>query len=600
MTVRTTRYAHEMSFGAAITAKGVRFRLWAPDSGQIDLRIIGGERDVAMQKMPFGWHQVEVEGIGEGALYSFVLGDGSVVPDPASRHQPQGVHGPSQVIDPRRFEWHDLGWQGRPWEEVVCYELHVGTFTQEGTFAAAADKLEHLARLGITAIELMPIAEFSGRWNWGYDGVSLFAPDHTYGTPDDLKTLVARAHRLGIMVFLDVVYNHFGPEGNYMASYAPLLTDKHETPWGAAVNFDDVGASVVREMIIANTRFWLDEYRFDGLRFDAVHAIRDEGPRHLLIELAEQARGYTDGRHVHLIVENSENEAGWLKRGERGRPWLFTAQWSDDIHHALHVTLTGEDHWYYSDFANRFDLVGRSLAEGFAFQGEYMRSESRYRGEATHELPITAFLGFVQNHDQIGNRPHGDRLIETIGQDAYRAFAATVMLAPTIPMLFMGEEFGATTPFEYFSDVQELAEDIRGGREEELRSVPENLRRQPLPDPMAQETFERSTLDWTGVEDSDWVAWYRRLIAARHAHVVPHLIDTPAGSGRFRLVGERGVVVTWRLGGGATETLAANFGDAPIAFDDLPTGEPIWCEGTRSAERLDPLCVVVWIEPGGS
>jgi maltooligosyltrehalose trehalohydrolase len=596
MTIRTAHYAHEMSFGAAITRSGTRFRLWAPDSKSVALHLLEGERLLQMERRPYGWHELEVEGVGEGELYYFRLEDGTEVPDPASRHQPHGVHGPSEVIDPRRFEWQDLGWRGRPWEETVVYELHVGTFTPQGTFEGAREKLKYLAELGVTAIELMPIGEFSGRWNWGYDGVALFAPDHTYGRPEDLKRLVETAHELGLMVFLDVVYNHFGPEGNYLASYAPLLTDKHETPWGAAVNYDDDGADVVRNMIITNTLFWLNEYRFDGLRFDAVHAIKDSGPRHLLIELAEQARGLTDGREAHLVVENSSNEAGWMKRGLHGKPWLFTAQWSDDIHHAFHNLLTGEKHWYYGDFDNRIDLVGRGLAEGLGYQGEYSPSEEKHRGESAAGLPPTAFVAFVQNHDQIGNRPHGDRLITWITPEAYKVFATSILLAPTIPMLFMGEEFGATTPFEFFSDVQELAEPIREGRRNELKLVPPELREEPLPDPVSEEAFMRSKLDWSAAEGSPWLEWYRTLIGVRHEKLVPLLPEMPTDRALFNVLSEKAVMIRWVLAGERVLSMWINFGDEEIAAEGLGLEHQIWVEGRAEAGKLGPMSLVVTLE----
>src|ERR1700710_36478 len=301
------------------TKEGVHFRLWAPNQDQVSLVI--DERDpMSMQRSNDGWHELLAPNEKAGIRYKFQLQDGLQVPDPASRFQPADVHGPSEVIDPHGYQWNDSAWAGRPWEESVIYEVHIGAFTQEGTFRSAIDRLDYLADLGVTAIEIMPVADFPGSWNWGYDGVLLFAPDSSYGRPEDLKRLVEAAHARGLMIFLDVVYNHFGPEGNYMGTYAPMMTETHQTPWGPAVNFDNDGAAMMRNLVFANTRYWLNEYRFDGLRFDAVHEIRDSGPKHMLQDLAEQIRASTDGRHIHLIAENSKNQADWLKPRWDGTP----------------------------------------------------------------------------------------------------------------------------------------------------------------------------------------------------------------------------------------------------------------------------------------
>jgi maltooligosyltrehalose trehalohydrolase len=317
---RPLRREQEMAFGTHFTATGVRFRLWAPHATAVSLRIIEPAMTLPMEARQDHWFELTLEGAGAGTRYWFVLDDGTEVPDPASRYQPDDVHGPSEVIDPLAYQWRDAGWRGRPWHEAVIYELHVGTFTPEGTFRAVIDRLDHLVALGITVIELLPVADFRGRWNWGYDGVLLFAPDASYGRPEDLKALVDACHARGLMIVLDVVYNHFGPEGHYMGIYAPIHTDKHMTPWGPGVNFDDRGAAQVRDFILSNARYWLNEFRFDGLRLDAVHEINDSGPRHVLMELAEQTRAATAGRHVHLIVENALNQAGWLKRRSDGAP----------------------------------------------------------------------------------------------------------------------------------------------------------------------------------------------------------------------------------------------------------------------------------------
>ena len=354
-----------------------------------------------------------------------------------------------------------------------CYELHIGTFTSAGTFLAAIDRLEDLVDLGITAMELMPVADFRGRWNWGYDAAMLFAPDSSYGRPEDLKRFIDEAHARGLMVFLDVVYNHFGPEGNYLAIYAPVTTDKHTTPWGDGVNFDDEGSRMIRDFVMANSRYWLNEFHFDGLRIDAVHEIADSGPKHMLQDLAEQIRAATDGRHIHLVAENSFNQSSWLTRRDDGTPGLYTAQWSDDIHHGLHTMATGEGHWYYADFLGRMDLLARALAEGFGWQGEHMQHEDVDKGEPSAFLPPTAFVSYIQNHDQIGNRPFGERLTHVVPREAVRALAAIYLLSPQIPLLFMGEEWAAAQPFLYFSDMgEDLADSIRTARRAELERPP--------------------------------------------------------------------------------------------------------------------------------
>lgn len=591
--------AQTMKFGTEITTDGVRFRLWAPHADAIALRLLDSGADRPMEKLARGWFELEVQGAGPGDLYFFVLPDGEAVPDPASRFQPQDVHGPSEVIDPRAYPWTDIGWRGRPWEEVVLYELHVGAFTSEGTYAVAIDRLDHLVDLGVTAIELMPLADFPGRWNWGYDGVLHFAPDASYGHPDDLKALVDAAHRRGLMVFLDVVYNHFGPTGNYMSLYTPLLTDKHETPWGGAVNFDDQGAGMIRDFMIANARYWLNEFNMDGLRFDAIHAIQDNGPKHMLQDMAEQVRAATDGRHIHLVAENSHNHANWMRKKLDDTPWLYNAQWNDDLHHTLHTAATGEGFWYYERYAGRVDLLGRALAEGFAFQGEYSELDGETRGEPSAFLPATSFVAFIQNHDQIGNRPQGDRLNAIASKQACRALAATYLLCPQIPLVFMGEEWNAPTPFHYFSDVgDELADAIREGRAKEFENPfdLDEAEEAAMPDPMAEETFVASKLDWSEREQDEhaqWLSLYKQLLRIRHAQIIPRLFEMAGHAGRHEIIAEQGVLVTWTLGDGSVLTLFANLNDKPLnAMPDLPEGKRLWTEGDVSDEGLGPWSLV--------
>jgi maltooligosyltrehalose trehalohydrolase len=444
-----------MPFGAELLAQGVCFRLWAPQCPDISVAIRAAdgavERVVRMSASESGWHELVDAEAHAGTLYSYQLPDGTYVPDPASRFQPSDVHGPSEVIDPRHFVWSDR-WTGRDWNEAVIYEIHIGTFTPTGTFRAAIERLDHLVALGVTAIELMPIADFAGERNWGYDGVLWYAPDSTYGRPEDLKALVQAAHNRGVMVLLDVVYNHFGPDGNFLPSYAPgFFTDRHKTPWGAAVNYDGAHAGPVREFVVQNALYWLHEFNLDGLRFDAVHSILDDSHEHLLEELARRLRSAST-RPIHLLLENEENSASRLARDPGGRALDYSAQWNDDVHHVLHVAATGESQAYYADYIDDTQKLGRALAEGFAFQGEVMPYRGSPRGEPSAFLPPTSFVAFIQNHDQIGNRACGDRLIHSASYEALRAITALYLLLPQIPMLFMGEEWGSDQPFPFFCD----------------------------------------------------------------------------------------------------------------------------------------------------
>jgi maltooligosyltrehalose trehalohydrolase len=593
---RSVERAQEMKFGTQVLPNGVRFRLWAPEATALSVKIYNPHQIVPMTSLPRGWFEVEVEGIGAGALYRFVLGDGIEVPDPASRFQPEDVHGPSEVVDPRAYKWRDLGWRGRPWEEAIFYEMHIGTFTPEGTYVAAIDKLDHLVDLGITAVEIMPVADFPGRWNWGYDGAFLFAPDASYGRPEDLKRFVDEAHARGLMVFLDVVYNHFGPKGNYLAIYAPVHTGKHETPWGPAVNFDDAGSRMIRDFVMANARYWLNEYHFDGLRFDAVHAIADSGPKHMLQDLAEQIRAATDGRHIHLVAENSLNQAQWLTRRDDLTPGLYTAQWSDDIHHCLHTAVTGERFWYYADFCGRIDLLGRALAEGLAWQGEHMESEDIDKGEPSAFLPATAFVSYIQNHDQAGNRPYGERIGQLIPREAARALAAIYLLSPQIPLVFMGEEWGADQPFLYFSDVgDDLAEAIRTSRREELKDIPDLARGGPVPDPMSEETFKASKLDWEARDEGEharFLSLYRRLIGIRKTEIIPRIVGMEGNAGRYEIIGARAFKVTWKLADGALLTLVANLSPDPLEDMDVWGSDHLWLEGFATGTTLEGWSVI--------
>jgi maltooligosyltrehalose trehalohydrolase len=585
------RRVHTMPFGAEITTEGVRFAIWAPTAR--DVRLVLDETDLPMPAGQDGWYELVATQAREGSRYGYRIDGDIVVPDPGSRFQPDDVHGRSLVVQPASFEWSDTDWVGRPWEETVLYEVHVGTATPDGTYAGLMAKLEELRDLGITAIELMPIAEFPGRRNWGYDGVLPFAPDAAYGTPDDLKRFVERAHSLGMMVFLDVVYNHFGPSGNYLHVYAKsFFTDRHETPWGAGINVDGESSRPVREFFFHNALYWLEEFHIDGLRFDAVHAISDDSQPHFIEELARRIRETIPGREIHLVLENEANEARWLGRDGAGRPPLHTAQWADDIHNAWHALLTGESEGYYEDYADRpLEKLARALAEGFAYQGDPSPHKGgATRGEPSGHLSPTAFVSFLQNHDQVGNRAFGERLSHLIPPEKLALARALHLLAPQIPLLFMGEEWSASTPFMFFVDFEndaDLAKAVREGRRGEFKHFkafadPEAALR--IPDPTDRATFERSKLDWAEVSRSphrEVQADIRELLQVRQSEIAP-LIKSPFRGSRYSLGPAQTVDITWHFAAG-TLRLLANFGDTDSRHQNTRDARMIWSTSRATA-----------------
>jgi malto-oligosyltrehalose trehalohydrolase len=569
-----------MPFGAELDKGVARFRLWAPGAQQVGLEVTHarGRHVQPLVAEEGGWYTGTIANIVGDARYRFQIDDRISVPDPASRWNPQDVHAASALIDPCAFEWPEDGWQGRPWEEAVIYELHVGTFTPAGTFNAVIERLDYLVRLGVTALELMPVADFPGKRNWGYDGVLPFAPDASYGTPEDLKSLVVAAHARGLMILLDVVYNHFGPEGNYLPVYAPQFFDATlHTPWGAAINFGGEQSRNVRDFFIHNALYWLEEFNFDGLRLDAVHAIVDKSEPDFVTELARRVReGPGRGRQVHLIVENDRNQARYLKR-DGASPLLADAQWNDDFHHALHVIATDERDGYYADYAKKpLWFLGRTLAEGFAWQGEPspFRGGER-RGEVSAQLPPTAFVSFTQSHDQAGNRAFGDRIGHIARAPALRLSVMCLLLAPQIPMLLMGEEFSASSPFLFFCDFgADLADAVRDGRRREFSAFArfaDEAAQLEIPDPNLESTFLASKLKWNEVADpgrSEWHTLYSDLLEIRRKKIMPHLKGA-AGSARFEI--ERGwLAVDWILPDKTRLHLRANFSELPWPLSPLP------------------------------
>jgi malto-oligosyltrehalose trehalohydrolase len=551
-------FVRDLPFGAALLPSGAtRFRFWAPAQKQVSVEV-EGLSPVSMKALEGGWFEAEVS-CGPGVRYRYRLENGLAVPDPASRAQAEDVHGPSLVVDPRGYSWRHTGWRGRPWHETVLYELHVGAF---GGFSGVQAALPALAELGVTAIELMPINDFPGRRNWGYDGVLPFAPDRSYGTPDELKALIDSAHGIGLMMFLDVVYNHFGPDGNYLSAYAPrFFRDDIATPWGAAIDFR---RPEVRRYFTENALYWLQEYRFDGLRFDAVHAISEAD---WLDEMAAEVRRSVEpGRHVHLVLEHDGNVADHLRRD-------FDAQWNDDAHHVLHAMLTGENDGYYADYADRpAHRLARALAEGFVYQGDpsaYRKGEAR--GTPSNDLPPTAFVLFLQNHDQIGNRPFGDRLTDHVDPDLLEAAIALQLLCPHVPMIFMGEEDATTSPFLYFTDhTGDLANAVREGRRREFagfKGFAPGEGTSNIPDPNEPSTFEQSRPLPGAQKGKARHRLYRELLGIRLQALMPRLGG--AKSLGATAVEPSSVVARWRLGDGTVLVIAANLGGEPARIENL-------------------------------
>jgi len=546
------------------------FRLWAPACTAVMLEI-DGEPPHAMAAEADGWFAAILPA-APGARYRFVI-DGQRVPDPASRRQDGGVDGWSVVVDPTH-EWEYSDWRGRPWAETVLVELHAGAM---GGYAGVADALPALAELGVTAVELMPIGAFGGERGWGYDGVLPYAPHEAYGTPAELRALVDRAHGLGVSVFLDVVYNHFGPDGNYLGLYAPdFFHPEIHTPWGGAVAVD---RPAVHRFFVDNALMWLRDYRIDGLRFDAVHAIGDLG---FLDRMAAEIRTALPDRHVHLVLENEDNDATRLS------PERFNAQWNDDFHNVLHVLLTGETDAYYRDFAERpAERLARCLAEGFIYQGEGSPNhDGKPRGSPSGHLPPTRFVSFLQNHDQVGNRALGERLTRLTSPEKLRAATALLLLGPQVPLLFMGDAEGSETPFLFFTDFHdELADAVRNGRRREFAkfaAFADPAAREAIPDPNAGGTFEASRPQ-PGPDADGWRAFVGELLRLRRERIVPHLEGARAIGAEA--TGAAAVTARWRLGDGSTLGIAIDLADEPGPLP--PHADPLFVEGDR---------LVAWIE----
>jgi maltooligosyltrehalose trehalohydrolase len=575
-------------FGVKLTSDGATFRLWAPAAKHVDLLL---DKPHGLRREDDGWFCADIAGIKAGTLYKFRIDDALDIPDPASAFQPQDVAGPSEVIDHSGYQWRAQDWRGRPWHEAVLIETHVGTFTADGTYRAMIDRLDHLVATGFTALELMPLADFPGKRNWGYDGVLWYAPDSAYGRPDDLKLLIDEAHLRGLMVFLDAVYNHFGPEGNYLGQYAPSFFTQAQTPWGSAI---DYRVPQVRAFAIENALVWLREYRFDGLRLDAVHAITEPGEVSMLHDLSRAVGDLAaeTGRQLHLVLENDDNAANLLDPDQDPPRGKYRAQWNDDYHHAWHVLLTGENHGYYSDYEKSpLRDIARSLGSGFVYQGEASAHRGgQLRGEPSGALSPLAFVNFLQNHDQIGNRALGDRLGSLAGDEAIEAALAITLLAPMIPMLFMGEEWGGTEPFPFLCDFQgDLADAVRKGRRREFAGAYAKYGDE-IPDPLDETTFRSAVLDWNA---RDLPKAHRRLIlvrnllSVRRREIVPRLAGARFGDAAVE--GDSLLSAGWRMGDGTSLQLWANLSNQIINFHTKMTGTKIW--GSDLSDVISPWAV---------
>ncbi|MGN6310122.1 MAG: malto-oligosyltrehalose trehalohydrolase [Xanthobacteraceae bacterium] len=582
-------------FGATIGDDGVTFRLWAPTAKRVKA-ILDVPHD--MQRLDDGWFATTIATATPGSRYKFRIDDEMEVPDPASHYQPDGVFAPSEVIDHRSYRWRAIEWRGRPWEETIVLEAHVGTFMTAGTYRAMIEKLDHLVATGITALELMPLADFPGRRNWGYDGVLWYAPANIYGRPDDLKTLIDEAHLRGLMVFLDVVYNHFGPEGNFLGRYAPAFFSPAATPWSNAI---DYRIPQVRQFAIQNALAWLDNYKFDGLRLDAVHAIVEPGDPPFLAELSRQVGRFAEAsqRTIHLILENDDNRATMLDPLTDPPNGRYRAQWNDDYHHAWHALLTSENAGYYQDYPDPHRDIARALGAGFIYQGEASKHRGgAQRGEPSQDLPPMSFVTFLQNHDQIGNRAFGDRL-ETIAEPAaMEAALAITLLAPMPPMLFLGEEWGSRAPFPFFCDfAEDLAEAVRQGRRREFEAA-YAAHGNEIPDPLDEATFRSARLDWrelASLAAQQRLSLVRRLLTVRKERIVPHLATAQFGDADISAGGL--LSAHWKLGENESLTLRANISGTAIfaPAEPISSSKVIWGDPNRDA--MAPWSVI-WTTGG--
>ncbi|HXM92987.1 MAG TPA: malto-oligosyltrehalose trehalohydrolase [Candidatus Dormibacteraeota bacterium] len=567
-----------------------QFLVWAPNTLKLDLHLLGAREYVLpLERDDFGYFSTRVDKIETNALYFYRFADGRERPDPASRFQPQGVHGPSQVVNFRDFQWTDAAWKGRAFEKSIFYELHVGTYTPEGSFKALIPHLESLVELGVTTIELMPIGQFPGSRNWGYDGVHPFAPQNTYGGPQGLQRLVDAAHGRGLAVALDVVYNHLGPEGNYFHEYGPYFTDRYKTPWGKAINFDDADSDHVRRFFIENAIYWLEEYHLDALRLDAIHSIFDFSASHFLADLQDSVHSLEEriGRQIHLIAESDLNDSRILRPPSQGGYGL-QAQWSDDFHHSLHCLLTEERAGYYSDFGDVHHLV-ETLKNGWYYAGQYSSFRRRRHGNSTQGLERSQFVVCNQNHDQVGNRAKGDRLSQLISFEGLKLAAGATLFSPFIPLLFMGEEYGESAPFQYFTSHGDhrLIQAVRRGRRQEFLAFGW---KGELPDPQAEATFTRSKLNHHLKEQQPhrtMQRFYKEILDIRKEYLASGPIELQVSEGQNLIT-----VLIYDPKARKSLAIVLHFGEEPCTQDVLlPEGN--WRTRIDSADSK-------WLGPGNA
>ncbi len=553
-----------------LTDDNITYRVYAHNRSGVKLQLKenGHLREIPMILEEPHLFRAAVEGFGQEPLYKFILEEEGAFPDPYSHYQPEGVHGFSQVVDHAAYSWGDQTWAGINWPEAIVYELHMGAFSEEGTFRGAEKKLDILLELGINTIEVMPVTQTPGRWNWGYDGANLFSVNHNYGTPNDFKFFVDSCHRKGLAVLLDVVYNHFGPEGNYLSLFGPYFTDKYDTAWGAAVNYDDADSEVVRKMVLQNVRHWIERYHVDGLRLDAVHAIHDQSPRHILQEIADTARELSTSlkRKIVIIAETDENNVQVINPDADGG-YGIDAQWMDDFHHTVHTILTGEDNGYYQDYGDFKGL--EKVFRNYLYTGEHSRFWKKKRGTDGSVNPGHQFVVAIQTHDQVGNRAHGERLSRLVDFPYLKAAAGLLFMAPYIPMLFMGEEYGEENPFLFFTNYidPELKQAVSEGRKKEFADFGWD----DLPDPEDDRTFYASRLTprekWAPRQQQIF-AYYRDLIKLRKEH--PALRKPDKNAVKIETDPERWLVRVERRGGGKQVDAYGNLGKEEIDLEPPP------------------------------
>ena len=580
-----------LPFGATIVPEGVHFRVWSPGSRQVEV-LLQEEKETAvpLAAEADGYFSATVEGIGAGARYRYRIDGGDAYPDPASRHQPDGVHGPSRVIDPTAYRWHDDEWKGVPLERLVVYEIHVGTFTPEGSFDAAAARLPFLAELGVTAVEVMPVADFPGARNWGYDGVNLYAPANCYGDPDAFRRFVDRAHALGLAVILDVVYNHLGPEGNYLPAVTNgrFFTDRHCTPWGDGIDYDGPGSRPVRDFILHNALYWVDEFHVDGLRLDATHAIVDDSTVHIVAEIGEALQSYPDRPRL-VIAEDERNERSVVESRDRGG-WGLDGLWADDLHHHLRRLSAGDHEGYFAAFDGSVGSIVETLQRGWYYSGQRRPDSGLARGTSAEGILPERFVHCLQNHDQVGNRAFGERLHHQIPLPLYRTLSMLLLFSPYTPLLWMGQEWAASTPFLFFTDhPEELGRLVTQGRRDEMAGFSafrDEAARDRIPDPQDPETFLRSRLRWDEIErepHAGVLRLYREMLAVRRSE--PALAVTARDRWEVGALGEAGVAMRRRGGGSELLLLAVFEGEVALPAAGIPHPAPV--EG----ERWSPVLV---------